>query len=431
MATYSMPIIPDQEDPGRPRMTDFLGVTGDLGQYRGRDVNLTDPLLVERLKQLQDVRDFLYGNIEDRTKQSQKDQNTFEALANMFSTAGGVQKGSLPSANNFININDRAKQDLNRLDYNVVGSEEDTFNALTNAARQARQDTMGEEQKDYERARSKYDPTILVGADGKPQYARYNKDTSSYEDLQGNVIDNPRPVGKSGEYELKELDDGTVAIFNKNTGGLVTGQTGGAGMSKELRKKAADDQAALYGQVVDAQDTAALADRYVNALDRLNKDSIIGSGPLDSAINSTVGSINQVLGTNMLDTKQRQEVAAYQKQLELKAAQLSMKGQGAITEGERALLSQSLGNMGDPAVAKKVAEIIKQNAERSSRMASDWDEARKNGEKDFYSWRTQWMKQNSGPKGSTTQKGELPSDAKAMGGGYYYSPSTGKYYKGE
>ena len=119
----------------QPRMADLGGMTGMMGNYRGRPIELTDQELPYRLRQLQAARDYLYGNIDKNNKQAADQQMGMEALANLFATTGGVQKGALPSANNFININNNALQNANKLGYQKVGSEEDTFNVLNQAAR--------------------------------------------------------------------------------------------------------------------------------------------------------------------------------------------------------------------------------------------------------------------------------------------------------
>ncbi len=105
---------------------------------------------------------------------------------------------------------------------------------------------------------------------------------------------------------------------------------------KELAKKTVAQQSSATDRAAQARNVLPILDRAEQAYRALGSANAIG--PLNaSTANRYVGG---VFGAN--SEKLRQEYEAAAKDLELYKAQISMKGQGAITEGERRLLALTL-----------------------------------------------------------------------------------------
>jgi len=134
---------------------------------------------------------------------------------------------------------------------------------------------------------------------------------------------------------------------------------------KELAKKTVAQQSSATDRAAQARNVIPILDRAEQAYSALGQAG--GIGPLNaSTLNRTIGG---ALGAN--NEKLRQEYEAAAKDLELYKAQISMKGQGAITEGERRLLALTLPRLdaADPQTGLRTLRDLRGQFERA--MSAD------------------------------------------------------------
>ncbi|MDP4026341.1 hypothetical protein Q8W71_27330 [Methylobacterium sp. NEAU 140] len=105
---------------------------------------------------------------------------------------------------------------------------------------------------------------------------------------------------------------------------------------REAAKAAVAEGKAADQRALQAQGAIPILDRAQSAYERLSQNGGIGPFQASTLNRSVTGAMGR---QNEID---RQEYEAAAKQLELLQAQISMKGQGAITEGERRILAMTL-----------------------------------------------------------------------------------------
>lgn len=192
--------------------------------------------------------------------------------------------------------------------------------------------------------------------------------------------------GKGAEsFKLETIDDkpvlvgtrGTVKPFDRKAAGLGEPETKADSLSIPAEVRAAGPEAVkkykeAYGAKVAAEMATAqtssdnmaaaipILDRAEKAYEKLSKSGFFGSaiGPASASGPSRL--VQGVLGTQSEIQRQNFEAAA--KELELLQAQIKMKGQGAITEGERRILQLTLPRLdaADPSTGLETLKSFRQ-----------------------------------------------------------------------
>jgi hypothetical protein len=193
-------------------------------------------------------------------------------------------------------------------------------------------------------------------------------------------------TGKGAEsFKLETIDDkpvlvgsrGTVKPFDRQAAGIGETETKADSLSIPAEGRAAGPEAVkkykeAYGTKMAAEmataqtssDNLATAipvlDRAEKAYKELSKSGLLGSsiGPMSaSGVSRT---IQGAIGTQSEIQRQNFEAAA--KELELLQAQIKMKGQGAITEGERRILQMTLPRLdaADPSTGLETLRTFRQ-----------------------------------------------------------------------
>lgn len=193
-------------------------------------------------------------------------------------------------------------------------------------------------------------------------------------------------TGKGAEsFKLETIDDkpvlvgsrGTIKPFDRQAAGIGETETKADSLSIPAEVRQAGPEAVkkykeAYGAKMAAEmataqtssDNLATAipvlDRAEKAYKELSKSGFFGSsiGPVSaSGISRTVGG---ALGSQSEIQRQNFEAAA--KELELLQAQIKMKGQGAITEGERRILQMTLPRLdaADPSTGLETLRTFRQ-----------------------------------------------------------------------
>jgi hypothetical protein len=127
--------------------------------------------------------------------------------------------------------------------------------------------------------------------------------------------------------------------------------------------KVAAEMATAQTAADNMQAAIPILDRAENAYKELSKSGILGSsiGPVSSSGISRT--IQGAIGTQSEVNRQNFEQAA--KELELLQAQIKMKGQGAITEGERRILQMTLPRLdaADPSTGLETLRMFRKQLE--------------------------------------------------------------------
>lgn len=159
---------------------------------------------------------------------------------------------------------------------------------------------------------------------------------------------------------------------------------------------------------IDAQQKGASAammmpqiDRATTAYEGLAKNNAIGPYSA-SGFNRTLGGM-----TGQANEKLRQDYEAAQKELELAKAQISMKGQGSITDSERKILSMTLPRLdaADPSTGLETLRLWKQLA--TGRME----------------------KAGNAPQAQPSPQSAMPEGARQAPDGHWYVQQNGKYFR--
>lgn len=135
---------------------------------------------------------------------------------------------------------------------------------------------------------------------------------------------------------------------------------------KELAKRTVAQQSLATDRANQASTYIPILERAERAYEALGKPNALGAtalGPLNaSSVNRFVGG---VFGVN--SEKMRQEYEAAAKDLELAKAQISMKGQGSITDSERRLLALTLPRLdaADPETGLRTLRDLRGQFERT------------------------------------------------------------------
>lgn len=415
-------------------------IPSDLGSYRGIPVQSSDPNFRARQEALTALREAELARMQGMSNATRADSLNAIQQAGLLASAGGIASGHLPDSSPYVNVyNSDYARNLGLTNTRLKGSEDDE-GRVSNYIRNAYTDTKDIEKSDYDRrqkeienrraeeqlgiskerfglekeklSRELNNPELVgVTQDGNKTIWR-NPKTGEYMTGDGKVANaedllSMRGVGtKKDEYSTVEGANGQMYVFNKSTGRFEKAQTGTGesvmGAPKgQLAGLAAKDEAGMLDSASRAQQTIEQINNYNNAIEKIGKGILSPkAGPLDKEIVAGLGGVNQILGTNILDTKERQEAMAFASQLEGMASEM-LKGQGQITEGERRIISDSMGKLTDPATAKIVTGILKENALRTQQMAKEWLHGGRQSGKDFYTWRQEWMEKNAGGKSST------------------------------
>jgi len=193
-------------------------------------------------------------------------------------------------------------------------------------------------------------------------------------------------TGKSAEsFKLETIDDkpvlvgsrGTIKPFDRQAAGIGETETKADSLSIPAEVRAAGPEAVkkykeAYGTKMAAEmataqtssDNLATAipvlDRAEKAYKELSKSGFFGSAIGPAAASGPSRMVQGVLGTQSEIQRQNFEAAA--KELELLQAQIKMKGQGAITEGERRILQMTLPRLdaADPSTGLETLRTFRQ-----------------------------------------------------------------------
>ena len=165
---------------------------------------------------------------------------------------------------------------------------------------------------------------------------------------------------QSGQWEAPGYGANPPVAQQDDTTGIPPGVDADT-YRKELAKKTVAQQSSATDRAAQARNVIPILDRAEQAYSALGQAS--GIGPLNaSTLNRTIGG---ALGAS--NEKLRQEYEAAAKDLELYKAQISMKGQGAITEGERRLLALTLPRLdaADPQTGLRTLRDLRSQFERA------------------------------------------------------------------
>lgn len=241
-----------------------------------------------------------------------------------------------------------------------------------------------------------------------------NDTRPAWADPDGRVTFNEGPkaqvatmVGPRGEKVSRIFNPATGTFDEPNYGSSppqVTIDNSGvppgvdpATYRKELAKATVKEEQAASQRATQAVGAMPIIERAQQAYERLGKNG--GIGPYAaSGFNRTVTGV--LGGQNEVD---RQEYEAAAKDLELLKAQISMKGQGAITEGERKLLSLTLPRLDAASAATGLATLRGLRSSFNSAMTADRLPS-------YGSGRSQ-----GAPQSSASPQAPVPAPAKAPG----------------
>jgi len=193
-------------------------------------------------------------------------------------------------------------------------------------------------------------------------------------------------IGKGAEtFKVETIDDkpvlvgsrGTIKPFDRKAAGIGESETKADSLSIPAEVRAAGPKAveayrSEYGKKValemataqtssdNMQAAVPILNRAEKAYENLSKSGFFGSaiGPVSASGPSRM--IQGVVGTQSEIQRQNFEAAA--KELELLQAQIKMKGQGAITEGERRILQLTLPRLdaADPSTGLETLKSFRQ-----------------------------------------------------------------------
>ncbi|WP_053080308.1 hypothetical protein [Methylobacterium variabile] len=135
---------------------------------------------------------------------------------------------------------------------------------------------------------------------------------------------------------------------------------------KELAKKTVAQQSLATDRATQATTYIPILERAERAYEALARPNALGAtalGPLNASVPNRF--IGGVFGVN--SEKMRQEYEAAAKDLELAKAQITMKGQGSITDSERRLLALTLPRLdaADPTVGLRTLRDLRGQFERT------------------------------------------------------------------
>lgn len=192
--------------------------------------------------------------------------------------------------------------------------------------------------------------------------------------------------GKGAEsFKLETIDDkpvlvgtrGTIKPFDRKSAGLGEPETKADSLSIPAEVRAAGPEAVkkykeAYGAKVAAEMATAqtssdnmtaaipILNRAEKAYENLSKSGFFGSAIGPASASGPSRMVQGVLGTQSEIQRQNFEAAA--KELELLQAQIKMKGQGAITEGERRILQLTLPRLdaADPSTGLETLKSFRQ-----------------------------------------------------------------------
>ena len=192
--------------------------------------------------------------------------------------------------------------------------------------------------------------------------------------------------GKGAEsFKLETIDDkpvlvgtrGTIKPFDRKAAGLGEPETRADSLSIPAEVRAAGPEAVkkykeAYGAKVAAEMATAqtssdnmaaaipILNRAEKAYENLSKSGFFGSAIGPASASGPSRMVQGVLGTQSEIQRQNFEAAA--KELELLQAQIKMKGQGAITEGERRILQLTLPRLdaADPSTGLETLKSFRQ-----------------------------------------------------------------------
>ena len=176
----------------------------------------------------------------------------------------------------------------------------------------------------------------VKGANGETVTKRFNPQTGQAEDVPGAA---PSPL---------------------DTTGVPAGVDPGA-YRKELAKATVAEQKGATQRAQQAGSAMSILDRAEQAYGRLAQNGGIGpyqASGFNRAVGGALGKQNEI---------DRQEYEAASKELELLKAQISMKGQGAISDSERRLLGFTMGRLdaASPETGLATLRSMRQQFQRS------------------------------------------------------------------